>query len=49
MYADPAIFKKLEGSGITAVSSTPEEFEAYFRKEAARWDTAFRDSGIRLD
>jgi tripartite-type tricarboxylate transporter receptor subunit TctC len=49
MYADPAIFKKLEGSGITAVSSTPEEFEAYFRKEAARWDTAFRESGIRLD
>src|SRR5499426_2941565 len=33
MYADPVIYKKLEGSGITAVSSTPEEFEAYFRKE----------------
>jgi tripartite-type tricarboxylate transporter receptor subunit TctC len=49
MYADPAIYKKLEGSGITAVSSTPEEFEAYFRKEAVRWDTAFRESGIRLD
>ena len=47
--ADPAVFRKLEGSGITAVSSTPEEFEAFFRKEAVRWDTAFRESGIRLD
>jgi tripartite-type tricarboxylate transporter receptor subunit TctC len=49
MYRDPAVFRKLEGSGITAVSSTPEEFEAFFRKEAVRWDTAFRESGIRLD
>ena len=49
MFADPAIFKKLQDSGITAVSSTPEEFEAYFRKEAVRWDTAFKESGIRLD
>jgi tripartite-type tricarboxylate transporter receptor subunit TctC len=49
MYKDPAVFKKLEGSGITAVSSTPEEFEAFFRKEAVRWDKAFKESGIKLD
>jgi tripartite-type tricarboxylate transporter receptor subunit TctC len=49
MFSDPAIFKKLESSGITAVSSTPEEFEAFFRKEALRWDGAFKESGIRLD
>ena len=49
MYADPAVFKKLENSGITAVSSTPEEFEDYFRKEALRWQAVFRDSGIKLD
>jgi tripartite-type tricarboxylate transporter receptor subunit TctC len=49
MYRDPAVFKKLEGSGITAVSSTPEEFEAFFRKEAVRWAKAFEDSGIKLD
>ena len=49
MFSDPAIFKKLENSDITAVSSTPEEFEAFFRKEAARWDTAFKESGIKLD
>ena len=49
VLADPAVFKKLEGSGITAVSSTPEEFEAFFRKEALRWDNAFRESGIKLE
>jgi tripartite-type tricarboxylate transporter receptor subunit TctC len=49
MFADPAVFKKLEGAGITATGSTPEEFEAYFRKEAVRWENAFRESGIKLD
>ena len=49
MFSDPAVFKKLENSGITAVSSTPEEFEAFFRKEALRWDSAFKESGIKLD
>jgi len=49
MFADPAVFKKLEGAGLAATSSTPEEFEAYFRKEAVRWDNAFRESGIKLD
>ena len=49
MLADPAIVAKLEASGVTAVSSTPEEFEAFFRREAARWHNAFKDSGIKLD
>jgi tripartite-type tricarboxylate transporter receptor subunit TctC len=49
MFADPAIFRKLENSGITAVSSTPEEFEAFFRREAVRWDNAFKESGIKLE
>src|SRR5262249_42682319 len=49
MFTDPAIFRKLEGAGITAVSSTPEEFEAFFRREASRWESAFHESGIKLD
>ena len=49
MYDDPAIVKKLESAGITAVSGTPEAFEAFFRKEAVRWDAAFKESGVRLD
>jgi tripartite-type tricarboxylate transporter receptor subunit TctC len=49
MFTDPVVVQRLEGAGITAVSSTPEEFEAFFRKEALRWERAFQESGIRLD
>jgi tripartite-type tricarboxylate transporter receptor subunit TctC len=47
--ADSDIQAKLQAAGINGVSSTPEEFEAFFKKEAVRWSSAFRDSGIRLD
>jgi tripartite-type tricarboxylate transporter receptor subunit TctC len=49
MYADPVIADKLEKSGISAVSSTPEEFEAFVRKELDRWNRVFKDSGIKLN
>src|ERR1700736_2892031 len=49
MYADPVIAEKLEKSGISAVSSTPEEFEAFVRKELDRWTRVFKDSGIKLN
>ena len=48
-YADPATADKLEKAGINAVSSTPEEFDAFFRREAVRWEKVFRESGIKLD
>jgi tripartite-type tricarboxylate transporter receptor subunit TctC len=47
--ADPAIQGKLQAAGINGVSSTPEEFEAFFKKEAVRWSKAFQESGIKLD
>jgi tripartite-type tricarboxylate transporter receptor subunit TctC len=49
MYADPVIHDKLEKAGINPVSSTPDEFDAFFRQEAVRWKKAFDDSGIKLD
>jgi tripartite-type tricarboxylate transporter receptor subunit TctC len=49
IYADPAIAKKLEGAGINAVTTTPEEFDSFFRREAERWTKVFRESGIRLE
>ena len=49
IYADPATAGKLDKAGINAVSSTPEEFDAFFRKEAVRWEKAFKESGIKLD
>jgi tripartite-type tricarboxylate transporter receptor subunit TctC len=48
-FADRGIYDKLENAGINPVSSTPEEFEALFRKEANRWVTVFKKSGIKLD
>jgi tripartite-type tricarboxylate transporter receptor subunit TctC len=49
MYKNPAIAEKLRNSGISAVSSTPEEFDAFVRKEADRWGKVFKDSGIQLN
>jgi len=49
MYADPVIAEKLEKSGISVASSTPEEFDAFVRKELDRWDRVFKDSGIKLN
>ncbi len=49
MYADPVIADKLEKSGISAVSSTPEEFDAFVRKELDRWGQVFKDSAIKLN
>ena len=49
MYADPATVDKLEKSGISPESGTPEEFDAFVRKELNRWGQVFRDSGIQLN
>jgi tripartite-type tricarboxylate transporter receptor subunit TctC len=49
IYADPATADRLEKVGITAVTSTPAEFDAFFRREAERWTKVFKESGIKLD
>jgi tripartite-type tricarboxylate transporter receptor subunit TctC len=47
--ADPEVNKKLSQLGISAVSSTPAEFDGFFRSEIDRWSKVFKDSGIKLD
>jgi tripartite-type tricarboxylate transporter receptor subunit TctC len=47
--ADPEVGAKLQAFGIVATSSTPSEFDRYFRSELDRWSTVFHDSGITLD
>jgi tripartite-type tricarboxylate transporter receptor subunit TctC len=49
VYADPAVAERLEKAGITATTSTPAEFDAFFRSEAKRWTDVFKESGIRLE
>jgi len=47
--ADAVVADRLEKAGILAVTSTPEEFDKYFRTEAERWTKVYKDSGIKLD
>jgi tripartite-type tricarboxylate transporter receptor subunit TctC len=49
LYAEPALIERLDRAGINAVSSTPEEFESFVRKETERWAKVYQESGIRLD
>jgi tripartite-type tricarboxylate transporter receptor subunit TctC len=47
--ADAVVADRLEKAGILAVTSTPEEFDTYFRTEAERWTKVYKESGIKLD
>ena len=49
IYADAGVVDRLEKAGITGVTSTPAEFDAFFRSEAKRWTEVFRESGIKLE
>jgi tripartite-type tricarboxylate transporter receptor subunit TctC len=49
IYADAATNERLIAGGLNPVASTPDEFDAFFRKEAVRWAMAFKESGIKLD
>lgn len=48
-YADPAVADRLEKAGIMAVTTTPAEFDQFFRAEAARWTELYKQSGIKLE
>jgi tripartite-type tricarboxylate transporter receptor subunit TctC len=47
-YADPAVAEKLDRAGINAVTTTPAEFDKFFRDEAAHWTRVFKESGIKF-
>jgi tripartite-type tricarboxylate transporter receptor subunit TctC len=49
ILADPGVRQKFDQSGNFAVSSTPEEFEAFIRKEAGRWSKILADVDIKYD
>jgi tripartite-type tricarboxylate transporter receptor subunit TctC len=48
-YADPAVADRLDKAGIFPVTTTPAEFDSYFRAEAARWTKVFKGANIKLD
>ena len=47
--SDPAVKEKSERTGNYPVTSSPEEFAAFLRKEADRWSKVIKDSGIKFD
>jgi tripartite-type tricarboxylate transporter receptor subunit TctC len=49
IYTDASVVDRLDKAGINPVTTTPAEFDAFFRSEAVRWARVFRDSGIRLE
>jgi tripartite-type tricarboxylate transporter receptor subunit TctC len=49
ILSDPAVKEKSERTGNYPVTTTPEQFSAFMRKEADRWGKVIKDSGIRFD
>jgi tripartite-type tricarboxylate transporter receptor subunit TctC len=46
---DPEIVARLNGAGIDVLQSTPEEFAAYMRSEAEKWEKVVKAANIRAD
>ena len=46
---DPAMREQLAQLGYEAVGSTPEEYEAFMRKEIAQWAKVIKDAGIKAE
>jgi tripartite-type tricarboxylate transporter receptor subunit TctC len=49
ILADPAIKAKADASGLFPATSTPAEFATFIRKEAERWSSVVKDSGMKYD
>jgi tripartite-type tricarboxylate transporter receptor subunit TctC len=47
--ADPSVRAKAETAGLFVATSTPAEFAAFIRKEAKRWSTVVKETGIQYD
>jgi tripartite-type tricarboxylate transporter receptor subunit TctC len=47
--ADPAVKAKADASGLFPATSTPAEFAAFIRKEAQRWSSVVKDTGMKYD
>lgn len=45
----PAVAEKLPGLGLIVVGSTPEQFRAHIKKEAARWAEVVKRSGAKFE
>ena len=49
VLTDPAIKEKSERTGNYPVTCTPDDFSAFIRKEARRWEKVIKETGIKFD
>jgi tripartite-type tricarboxylate transporter receptor subunit TctC len=49
VLTDPAVKEKSERTGNYPVTCTPDEFSAFIRKEARRWEKVIKEAGIKFD
>jgi tripartite-type tricarboxylate transporter receptor subunit TctC len=49
VLTDPAVKEKSERTGNYPVTNTPDEFSAFIRKEARRWEKVIKEAGIKFD
>jgi tripartite-type tricarboxylate transporter receptor subunit TctC len=49
ILAEPDVREKFDKTGNFAVSSSPEEFDAFIHKEAGRWQKVLKDANIKYD
>jgi tripartite-type tricarboxylate transporter receptor subunit TctC len=49
ILTDAAVREKSERTGNHPVTSTPEQFSAFIRKEAVRWGKVMKETAIKLD
>ena len=47
--ADPDVKAKADASGLFPATSTPAEFAAFIRKEAQRWSSVVKETGMKYD
>src|ERR1700722_6130260 len=49
ILSQPDVREKFNQTGNFAVTSTPEEFAAFIRNEAARWEKVLKEANIKYD
>jgi tripartite-type tricarboxylate transporter receptor subunit TctC len=49
ILADPQVKARTDAAGIYPVSSTPAEFAAFIKQEAARWPAVVKSSGMHFE
>ena len=46
---DPAVRERFAGEGVDVVGNSPADFGEFLRKEAAKWASVIKASGIRIE